>query len=103
MSSLSQEVQFERVSLYDDIKIGTNAAKQNKHQHWKAQSKKQYSLERPPNIFIRRAMESEDEEPENERAKGKEADKRRKYKEVVRESQVVSKPLFCNEDFPILS
>lgn len=61
MSSLSQEVQFERVNLYDDIKIGTNAAKQNKHQHWKAQNKKQYSLERPPNIFIRRAIESDDE------------------------------------------
>jgi hypothetical protein len=56
MTSLSQEVQFEKVSLYEDIKKGTNAAKQNKHQHWKAQGKKQYSLERPPNIFIRRAV-----------------------------------------------
>lgn len=61
MASLSQEVEFKAVNLYDDIKVGTLATKQNKHQHWKPQNKKHYSLERPPNIFIRRAMESEDE------------------------------------------
>ena len=41
--------------------MGTLATKQNKHQNWKPQNKKHYSLERPPNIFIRKAMDSEDE------------------------------------------
>jgi uncharacterized phage-like protein YoqJ len=60
MASLSQEVIFEKINLFDDIKVGTAAAKQNKHHNWKAQNKKHYSLERPPQIFIRRAIESEE-------------------------------------------
>ena len=59
MTSLSQEVTYQQVSLYEDIKAGTAAARQNKSHHWKGQQKKQYSLERPPQIFIRRAVDSE--------------------------------------------
>lgn len=61
MASLSQEVAYQQVSLYDDIKAGTAAARQNKSHHWKGHQKKQYSLERPPQIFIRRAVDSEEE------------------------------------------
>ena len=59
MTSLSQEVTYQQVSLYQDIKAGTAAARQNKSHHWKGQQKKEYSLERPPQIFIRRAVDSE--------------------------------------------
>lgn len=99
MTSLSQEVAYQEVSLYDDIRAGTAAARQNKNHQWKGHQKKQYSLERPPQIFIRRAVDSEDEEPERER---RAKDNKRKYKEIVRETPA-PKPMFSNEDFPLLS
>ncbi len=98
MTSLSQEVAYQEVSLYDDIRTGTAAARQNKNHHWKGHQKKQYSLERPPQIFIRRAVDSEDEESERDR---RVKDSKRKYKEIVRETPA-PKPMFSNEDFPLL-
>jgi hypothetical protein len=88
------------VTLYDDIRSGTGAARQNKHQHWKNNQKKHYSLERPPQVFIRRAIDSEEEEPERQGQRAKES--RRKYRELVRE-EPMAKPLFSNDDFPLLS
>lgn len=99
MTSLSQEVEYQLVNLYDDIRAGTTAARQNKNHHWKGHQKKHYSLERPPQIFIRRAVDSEDDEPEKDR-RVREA--KRKYREVVREAPA-PKPMFNNEDFPLLS
>nr|BAK03138.1 predicted protein [Hordeum vulgare subsp. vulgare] len=72
MTSLSKEVTYTEAPLYDDIRAGIAQARQNKNHHWKGHQKKQYSLERPPQIFIRRAVDSEDEEPQQERPKGKE-------------------------------
>ena len=81
-----------------------------------------YSLDKPPQIFIRKAVESSEDEEESPKTK-------RKYKEVVKEREgkggkkesptrvqkekespkrmgkvkdVSNKPLFTNEDFPSL-
>lgn len=108
MTSLSHPLPYEPTTLYEDIRAGTAASKQQKHHK---HIKKHYSLERPPQIFIRRAVDSEEEEPEKDRRReGKEKQEkhdkqegRRKYREVVRECGTAAKPSFSNEDFPLLS
>lgn len=106
MSSLSIDIKSEKVDLYEDIRQGTAVARKNKQQNLRNHPNRTYSLDNPPQIFIRRAMDSEDDEPDKQKQKyGKNTDKKRKYKQVVRQNAkpVENKALFSNEDFPVLS
>lgn len=84
--SLSKEVEFERVSLYEDIRAGTariRKIKQEQKNNGSYGGKTKYSIDKPPPIFIRRAIASDDEE-EEERQKGKHGERKKKYREVTK-------------------
>ena len=91
MPSLSKEVEFERVSLYEDMKLGVARVKKmkaeqksNSNYNKNGTGKMKYSLERPPQVFIRRAIDSsEEEESPSPRHREKErhnANGRKKYR-----------------------
>ena len=69
--------------------------------------KMKYSLERPPQVFIRRAVDSSDEEespsPRHREKERYNANGRKKYREAPKEKVPMKKPNFSNDDFPSLS
>lgn len=80
------------------MKAGTNYVKKMKQEQRNQASMtrtNKYSLDKPPQVFIRRAVESSDEEEEKPRKKQSPAVK--KYKEVREE------PKFNSDDFPTLT
>ena len=97
-------MEFQRASLYEDIKAGTARIRKLKQEQQKNNNgtyagKNTYSLDRPPQIFIRRAVPSDDEE--DDRPRGKNSGGKKKYKEVSKE--VTNAPKFSNDDFPTLT
>jgi hypothetical protein len=58
MSSLSVDSKAEKVDLYEDIRQGTAVARKNKQQNLRSHPNRTYSLDNPPQIFIRRAIDS---------------------------------------------
>lgn len=76
-------MEFERASLYEDMRAGTTRIRKLKQEQKNNGigfvGKTAYSLERPPQIFIRRAVPSDDEE---ERTRGRNSgnDRKKKYK-----------------------
>lgn len=91
------------------MKEGVNRVKklkmEQKNSNGYKNSKAKYSLERPPQIFIRRAVESSDEEGENTpvyKEKQPNGASKRKYKEVQKEKAPSKQPVFSNDDFPSL-
>lgn len=108
MPSLSKEVDFQKVNILEDMKAGTSRIKKLKQEQKNSNSYKnggmqKYSMERPPQIFIRRAVDSEDEEDSPRQKYG---NNKKKYKEVTKEKAPVrqqQQPLFNNDDFPSLS
>lgn len=108
--SLSKSITFEKVNLYDDMKEGVNRIKKMKMEQKTTNtyknSKVKYSLERPPQIFIRRAVDSSDEEGEHSpvhKERHAIGGNKRKYKEVQKEKAPSKQPVFNNDDFPSLS
>ena len=102
--SLSKQVDFQRASLYEDIRAGTARIRKLKQEQQKNYNgnytgKTTYSLDKTPQIFIRRAVPSDDEE--EDRPRGKNSGGKKKYKEVSKE--VVNAPKFSNDDFPTLT
>ena len=106
VNSISKEIDFERADLMEDIKFGVNRIRKLKIEHAKIKTtvgKSKYSINSPPEIFIRKAIdssESEDEGPryiKNEYKNGKNGkhytngDKRRNKKARI-----------LDEDFPTL-
>ena len=69
--------------------------------------KTKYSLERPPQVFIRRAVDSSDEE-EGSSPRQKHGNRKR-YKQAGKDSregkqkQPQKQPVFNNDDFPSLN
>ena len=91
------------------MKLGVNRIKKLKMEQKNGNSYKnskiKYSLERPPQIFIRRAVESSDEEDESNpthKEKNMNGGNKRKYKEVQKEKAPSKQPIFSNDDFPSL-
>ena len=103
MSSLSQHTEYQKVSLYDDIKQGIARVKKLKSEqkqngsHNRNGGNFKYALDKPPQVFIRRAVDSSDEEGSPRR------EIRKKYKEAVKEKPSPVKPVINEEDFPALS
>lgn len=67
IQNLDKEIIFERVSLINDIRIGVDRIRRLKFQHAKARTelgKFKYSLNNPPEVFVRKALESSDSEAE---------------------------------------
>ena len=104
MSSLSKQVEYSRANLFEDIKHGIARVKKMKSQQKQNGSfnrngggSYKYNLDKPPNIFIRRAVDSSDEEVSPKK------EGRKRYKEAVKERPQAAKPLFNQQDFPSLS
>jgi hypothetical protein len=100
--SMSKQVEFEKASLFEDMRAGTariRKLKQEQKNNGTYVGRAKYSLDKPPQIFIRRAIPSDDEEEEER--KGKHPERKKKYKEVTKEQTI--KPNFNNDDFPSLS
>jgi len=51
-------VEFSRVNLIDDIRVGTARARKMKVENGRIHGKTSYPLDKPPQIFIRRAVDS---------------------------------------------
>ena len=109
LPSISKTIDFQKVNLYEDMKLGVNRIKKLKMEQKNGNSYKnskiKYSLERPPQIFIRRAVESSDEEDESNpthKEKNMNGGNKRKYKEVQKEKAPSKQPIFSNDDFPSL-
>jgi hypothetical protein len=102
---MSRQVEFERASLYDDIRAGTARIRKLKQEQQRNNGsyvgKATYSLDKPPQIFIRKSVPSDDEEEDRHRGKHSGGDRKKKYKEVTKEPSNV--PKFNNDDFPTLS
>ena len=112
LASLSRQADFEKVTLYEDIKQGVARIKKIKAEqksnvafNKNGTGKVKYSLERPPQVFIRRAVDSSEEEEAQSPRGGARRDRggRRKYKEVPREKAAVRQPVFSSDDFPSLN
>lgn len=119
------------MTLLDDMKLGVARVKKiiaeqknnyNQYQYPQYNQHKnvgrtyQYSMDRPPQLFIRRAVESSDEDEEKERPRHKHGDKKKRYKEVVKEKDSLNvvkakeipkekespKVVLNHDDFPTL-
>lgn len=77
-------MEFERASLYEDMRAGTARIRKLKQEQKNNGSgfvgKTAYSLDKPPQIFIRRAVPSDDEEDERTKGKNSANDRKKKYK-----------------------
>ena len=51
-------VEFSRVGLIEDIRAGTARARKMKVENVRTHGKTSYPLDKPPQIFIRRAVDS---------------------------------------------
>jgi hypothetical protein len=51
-------VEFSRVNLIDDIRAGTARARKIKVENSRTHGKTSFPLDKPPQIFIRRAVDS---------------------------------------------
>jgi hypothetical protein len=87
-----------------DIRIGVDRIRKLKFEHAKSRTevgRARYSMANPPDVFVRKALESSDEEcdDEPEKGKGKVNGKNRRYKMNGNRSR---KPRLNNDDFPEL-
>jgi hypothetical protein len=106
IQNLDTEILFERTSLLADIRIGVDRIRKLKFEHAKTRTelgKIKYSFNSPPEIFVRKALESSDSEGEagenqNGRASATNG-RQRRYKLNGNRSR---KPRLNNEDFPEL-
>ena len=78
LNNLDQEIEFERANLLEDIRIGVEQIRKLKVEHAKIKTEvgktrySNYTLGCPPDVFVRRALESsDDEETSANGAKGK--------------------------------
>ena len=104
IKTVGKDIDFERADLYEDIRTGTTRIKKLKLEYTKNNQgvgKAKYSIDKTPQIFIRRAVESSDEEEEEKNNKYKNSDRKRKYKQATKEAVV--QPKFSSEDFPTLN
>jgi hypothetical protein len=88
------------------MRIGTAHIKKIKiEQKGSAYGKLKFSADKTPQIFIRRAVDSDEEE---DKPRVKQGERRKKYKEASKEQkepqkEEVARPQFSSEDFPSLT
>ena len=69
IDSIDSEIVYERVSLMADIRAGVDRIRRLKVTHAKTKTetgKTKYSMEAPPPVFVRKALESDEEDVQKE-------------------------------------
>ena len=105
IQNLDTEILFERTSLLADIRIGVDRIRRLKFDHAKTRTelgKIKYSFNNPPEVFVRKALESSDSEGETENQNGKASATNGRQKRYKFNGNRSRKPRLNNEDFPEL-
>lgn len=105
IQNLDKEIAFERTNLLADIRIGVDRIRKLKVEHAKTKTevgKVKYSLSTPPEIFVRKALESSDSEGEEEAQNGKSSGTNGKHRKYKMHGNRSRRPRLNNEDFPEL-
>lgn len=69
LQNIDKEIDYQKVALISDIKIGVDRIRKLKFDHAKAKTatgRVKYSVYNPPEVFVRKALEDSDTESDDE-------------------------------------